>query len=188
MVAVPPSRFTPRLEALPAMHLPPIARRSATLLALIGFAACDSTRTAEPTASSVRPGPSPAFDAIPTTKEILVDNFTDGSAKVGNGSWWGYALQPSLSGVIGATRELGWYNNGTIKVDAAAHTMEWGVNTQTSPQFSVSYGTGIGISVAPRTAISPNTGQPLNLNLSTNDKFVVDLTQVTSSAPLRVTL
>lgn len=168
-------------------HLSLPWRRAAALVGLtaLGLSACD-----KPTATSpVNAGARPSLDAstgTPASNDILIDNFTDGATTFGGG-WWGYLVQTNLNNVVGGTRELGSYNYGKIKVDPATGDMEWGLTNPTSPQFSVSYGTGMGIRVHPA-APDNNTGAPLHLSLTPADQFVVDLAQITTNAQLKLTV
>ena len=125
----------------------------------------------------VAPVPSMSVAAGP----IVIDDFkTGGGTFNSGGSWWGYTLQPSVSGALGGSREHGWYNHGRIRVNDVEGTLEWGLTPTTSPHFGVSYGSAIGTAVS-GVGSSPNTGPSLNLNLSLQDEFVVQVVRITSS-------
>ena len=146
----------------------------AALVLLVGAAACE-----QPLAPEIgKEAPVPLMNAS-AAGEIIIDDFDTGGGIFG-GSWWGYTQQNSVSGAIGGSREHGWYNYGRMRVDVTAGTLEWGLSVTTSPHFGVSYGSAIGTKVS-GVGSNPNSGPQLNLNLTTQDEFVVDVVKVTAS-------
>lgn len=152
----------------------------AAAIALAALTACSETVPTAPERAALEPS-SLSMNLSTASGPIVIDDFNTGGGTFNSGgSWWGYVLQSSLSGVLGASREHGWYNYPKIRVDAVAGTLEWGLTVTTSPHFGVSYGTGIGTAVS-NTGSSTNSGPSLNLSLTLQDEIVTEVVRVTAS-------